>query len=225
MKRHLVYPIHFDTRSRVLEDEQSTWTEEAKVLHRENRRRVVEGIEQQFGSRDLEQKVVDFRECRTLPFSIVSYHNRYYQQSRDAFVAGTYYPAATGACALGERILNHLVIDLREEFRDTPDYKRVYRKQSFDNWSLAIEVLSNWSALRGDTPQTFRQLNALRNILIHFDATIFDNERALALEALSLIGRLVSAQFGFFGNEHWWAIPGTRGAQFISKDAEKDVSA
>ncbi len=51
---------------------------------------------------------------------------------------GVYHLALTAACALGERILNHLVLTLRDEFRSSPEFKRIYRSESFDNWEVAL---------------------------------------------------------------------------------------
>lgn len=55
------------------------------------------------------------------------------------------YPALVGACALGERILNHLILDLRGAYAHTPEYKRVHRKDSFDDWRVPIDTLAAWT--------------------------------------------------------------------------------
>ena len=57
------------------------------------------------------------------------------------------YPALTGACALGERILNYLILNLRDDFHSTPEYKQVYRKDSFDQWDAPINALASWGVL------------------------------------------------------------------------------
>jgi hypothetical protein len=56
-------------------------------------------------------------------FSLVAYHNDFHEQARRSFVAGSYYPALVAACALGERILNHLLLDLRGSFKGSRSYK------------------------------------------------------------------------------------------------------
>jgi hypothetical protein len=222
MKRYLVFPIHFDTRSSSLDEEQSSWDDSVKENHRDNKANVIEGLQNQFGKREADTKIQNFRDLGYLPFSIVSYHNKFFQQARDAFVIGAYYSAATGACGLAERILNHLIIDLRDQFSHTPEYKTVYSKKSFDDWDRAINVLAAWNVLRLNVPTLFRKMKGIRNRLIHFDPTTYDNDRAIALESLRLLAEIVSIQFGFFRQEHWWAIKGTRGANFISKAAEQD---
>jgi len=56
--------------------------------------------------------------------SLISYHNAIDEQARRAFVVGADFPALVGACALGERILNHLILDLRESFKSSAHYKK-----------------------------------------------------------------------------------------------------
>jgi hypothetical protein len=87
---------------------------------------------------------------------------------------------------------------------------------------VAIEVLSAWRVLRNETPILFERLGRIRNRLIHFSPDLYGNERAIALEALTILSSAVNLQFGFFSAERWWAIKGTKGAQFIATDAERD---
>ena len=111
------------------------------------------------------------------PSSIVAHHNILVRQVRDAFVAGQYYPALTGACALGERILNHLALDLRDEFRATPEFKSMYGKNSFDNWPRVIETLENWQVLQPQAAVALRELGQLRHRSLHFNPETVLNTR------------------------------------------------
>jgi hypothetical protein len=215
--------MYFDSRSHALEDEKPHWDEQVKVQHRDGKNQIIQSLKQQFGERQIESKVENFRELGPLPMSVVSYHNWFFQQAREAFILGAYYPAATGACALAERILNHLIIDLRRHFAHTPEYKSVFRKQSFDDWGRAVAVLKNWNVLRGEVPEKFLELKRLRNRLIHFAEDTYAKERSLALDSLILLTDIITWQFGFFTHQRWWAIRGTAGAQFISKAAESDA--
>ena len=104
------------------------------------------------------------------PLSVLSYHNRFFRQARDAFVIGAHYPALTGACALGERILNHMVQDLEGSFRSTRQYKLVYDKDSFDDWEKAISVLEAWGVLLPEVVVDFRSLEAQRNAALSLSA-------------------------------------------------------
>ena len=222
MKRHLVFPQDFDTRAYALEEEKESWDERPKQLHRENKKKTLKGLEWEFGSNDFDAKVTRFKEVGVSPFSMISFHNRFFAEIRQAFVAGYYYPGLTGACALGERMLNHMLLILRDEFSHTPEYKRVYRKKSFDDWSLAISTLSAWSILDEALEKRFSELKELRNKSIHFNHETYTSIRPDSLKAIEILSEIISLRFGFFRKEHSWAINGTKGAQFIKKEFETD---
>src|SRR5690606_10868817 len=125
------------------------------------------------------------------PLSILAFHNRFLEQIRVAFVVGAYYPALTGACALGERILKYLVLSLRDDFKGSAEYKRVYNKDSFDNWDLALDTLEAWQVLLPEVVKEYRVLRDLRNKAIHFRPEVDRNDRSLALDAIKSLGNIV----------------------------------
>jgi hypothetical protein len=127
--------------------------------------------------------------------------------------------ALVGVCALGERILNHLVLDLREDFRSTPQYKKVYNKSSFDNWQVAIDTLAAWDVLLPDVAEEFERLAQLRHRSIHFSVDTYSNLRDDALTAIACLRLIIDRQFGTFGPQPWF-ITGTRGAAFIKREYE-----
>lgn len=248
MKRYLVFAVSFDTRSMVLAQEvKDDWEETIRNQWIENKQKIVDGLALQYGSWGVDTKIANFRELGREPFSVVSFHNTFLRQCRGAFVAGNYYPALTGACALGERILNHLVLKLRDHYKDTPSYKRVYSKKSFDNWNMAIDVLEEWQAFiseevfkdwqtfvisktRQSIEETdlhtssgvadlFRALYRLRNDSLHFRIDLDVETRGPALRAIQLLQDIVAAQFGVEGPLPWF-IPGARGEHFIKKECE-----
>ena len=67
-----------------------------------------------YGAFDAQTKAQNLKDMGNAPFSILAFHNKFLHQIRDSFILGAYYPALTGACALGERILNHLALNLLE---------------------------------------------------------------------------------------------------------------
>lgn len=223
MKRYLVYPFDFDTRAELLTHPiQDDWEPDVKANWEENRRKIRRALKDELGERDFDQKVQNFADVGSAPFSIVSYHNEYYHQTRYAFYYGFYYPALVSACALGERMLNHMVLDLRESFVGTEPYKRVYRKSSFDNWDVPIEALDAWGVFQNaSVAEEFKKLKTLRNKSLHFNLETYENVRDDALSALKALANIVTYQFGFQGPTKW-LIEGTRGHCFIKKDAETD---
>ena len=222
MKRYLVFPLDFDTRAYFLEEEKESWDEFPKQLHQENREKIIKGLEHEFGAHDIDAKVTRFKEMGVSPFSMVSFHNRFFAEIRRAFVVGSFYPALTGASALGERMLNHMLLILRDEFIHTPGYKRVYRKKSFDDWRLAIDALNAWGILDSVLEEKFNELKELRNKSIHFNHETYTSAESDALKAINILSEIISLRFGFFRKEHSWGINGTKGAQFIKKEFESD---
>lgn len=220
MKRYRVLGFDFDSRATILSQEVGEhWEDNVKNQWLENKEGVKEGLLHQFGVLGSAQKVKNFTDLESKPFSVLAFHNTFLTDCRDAFTIGAYYPALTGACALGERILNHLILLLRDDYKATPEYKNVYRKESFDNWKLAIDTLLAWNVLLTDVGDNFRQFEVIRNRAIHFRPETDTNDRALALEAIQLLQRIVQTQFGSFGPQPWF-IRNIPGEAYIKKDCE-----
>ena len=218
-RRHLSYTMDFDTRVHALEPAGEGWSDEAKTMHLENQERVKQSLANEFGAGQLDAKVQNFIDIRSKPFSVLTYHNRLYDDVRRAFVVGAYYPALVGACALGERILNHLMLDLRRHYAGTPEYKRVYRKESFDDWSLAIDTLEAWDVLLPKAVDEFRLLKTLRHRSIHFNVSTYATLREDALAAVLHMRTIIDEQFTAFGLRPWFIL-GTKGHLFIKREWE-----
>jgi hypothetical protein len=133
---------------------------------------------------------------------------------------GAYYPALTASCALGERILNYLILMLREEFKNSPEYKRVYNRDSFDNWDIAINTLDAWNILLPEVVTEFRTLRDRRNDAIHFRPELDNNDRLLALAAIRSLNFIMENQFCAFGSQPWF-VTGVPGEIYIKKEWEK----
>ena len=101
------------------------------------------------------------------------------------------------------------MILLRDYHKSSPEYKKVYRKDSFDYWPQAIDALESWGELLPETALRFRDLNEKRNRAIHFNPETDHNDKALALSAILLLQEIVSTQFSAFGNQPWYfCVPG-----------------
>jgi hypothetical protein len=221
MKRYRIFGFFdFDSRSLSLSDPiQEHWDEGVKALHAQNRKNTIARLKEEFGEDDAEQKIKDFVALGPKPISVIAFHNAFFTQVRTAFTVGSYYPALTGACALGERILNHLILALRDDFKAALQYKSIYRKDSFDDWSLAIETLNAWDVLLPNAVSDFRTLMEQRHKALHFRPETDHNDRQLALEAITCLQRIIGEQFSGFGPQPWF-IPGTPGEIFLKKDWE-----
>lgn len=217
MRRYRVTNFELDARATILTLEiGADWAPEVKTQFENSKQAVREGFLHEYGVSRSVEKLRNVVDLGAAPLSIIAYHNRFLAQVRASFVACAYYPALTGSCALGERLLNHLVIDLRGFFRSSPEYRKVYRKSSFDNWDLAISALEAWKILVREVPTLFRTLSELRNRSVHFTPGLEAEDRAQALSAIRTLSEIIQRQFGSFGT-HPWFIPDIPGAAFISK--------
>lgn len=222
MKRHIVIPYVFDTRANFLKEPGEHWEESAKILYLENQAKIIEGLRVELGELNFEQKLQNFKDLGPSPLSIISHHNILYKQAQDAFIYGFYYPALTSACALGERVFNHLILDLRSNYKSTSKYRKICRKQSFQNWEYTIKILADWGVFQHpDIKYKFDELRKLRMCSIHFNHETYKNLRSDALAALSYMALIINLQFGIAAGQKWM-IEGTKGAFFIKKDAEQD---
>jgi len=220
-RRHLSYTLDFDSRAHSFEEPNDGWSKEARRLHLENRERVKDSLVREYGADQLDIKAENFFAIGSKPFSILAYHNRLFDEVRHAFVMRSYYPALVGACALGERILNHLILDLRGFFKHTPEYKQVYRKSAFDNWDVLIDTLEAWNILLPKAVIEFRSLKVLRHRSIHFNVSTYATLREDALSAIRHLREIIDQQFTAFGMRPWF-IEGAKGQVFIKREWENN---
>lgn len=61
-----------------------------------------------------------------------------------SFATGAHCASLVAAGALGERILNQLVISLRSDYHSHPATARVANKDSFQNWHTMLSALGEW---------------------------------------------------------------------------------
>lgn len=222
MRRFRTVPRDFDTRAIGLDRPISEHLEDAvRAQELENRSKTLDALRGEYGHWDFERKLADFIAIGVKPFSVLAYHNLFFDQTRHAFVHGAHYPALLAACALGERTLNHLVLDLREDFNQTLEHEAVASAKSFSNWKLMIDTLSAWGVFDGEVTELFRRLAGLRHRSIHFNSATYAGVRDDALAAVTTLRDIIDKQFGAFGRQRWF-IRGTLGACFIAKAYEKD---
>lgn len=219
VRRYRMINGTFDTRSHLVTDEiSSDWEPRIRAQHWANRLRALDWLKYEFGEDNLGEKVTEFGVLGPEPFSVLAYHNLFFRQVRRSFVIGSHYPALVGCCALGERILNHLIHEFRDDFKATPEYKHVYDKESFDDWLKAIDVLEAWDLLLPGVVSDYRELRTKRNEAIHFRPETSTRARDMALEAINLLGRIIEGQFGSLGAQPWYFH--TPGETYIKGDAE-----
>lgn len=220
MKRYRIIKISFDTRANLLNvDIKKEWEFKVKTMHYKNKLALQQELMAIYGEASFEIKLTNFLDFGEIPLSIVAYHNKFLNQIRDSFVIGGYYPSLTSSCALGERILNYLILGLRDDYKSTPEYKNVYRKDSFDNWTTVIDTLDSWQIWNEGVKEDFTKLNKLRNESIHFKPETDYKDRELALEAIYVLKDIIKNQFSAFGNQRWFISP-VNSEVYIKKEFE-----
>ena len=181
---------------------------------------IIQGLKQQWGERDFDTKLERFRKLGLSFFGIPDEYYDLLRQIVDAYCCGQFYPAMTGAGALGERILNRLILKTRNYYRTTPEYKTIYRKKSFDQWEKPIEVLETWGVIAPVVADAFRRLKVHRNDSIHYrDGYPFaENAKSAVFELFEVI----NGQFNYSKREDLFWVFTVSGEIWLRTDKEDD---
>jgi len=144
------------------------------------------------------------------------------KQVRDAFVSKDYYPALVGASSLGERILNHLALALRDDYSGHEATRHVAKQASIDDWKKCVKVLSGWGVFDGETGRDYLALMRMRHGATHYRSELDSGDaREAALEAVKLLCSLVERVFNSIGaGGHYFTGP--IGRAYVRLDSESD---
>lgn len=176
----------------------------SQVLQQE--RKQLEGvISFKYGQIDVENKVNRYLEYEPPNMCIVNEYLDLLHSISDSYVLGSFYPALTGACSLGERIFNILILRLRSYYKDHALYKAIHSKNSFQDWDKAITVLAQWEIIDSELESDYRKLADLRNKSIHF-GNIKDIQ-ASSLTALRTVMTITDKLFGM-KSDLYFCCPG-----------------
>ncbi|SPF69403.1 Protein of unknown function DUF86 [Propionibacterium ruminifibrarum] len=224
-RRFLPVNMTFDTRSHCLT---VPLEEDCAPLIRaqweENQAKIRESLIHDFGANNYRHKVQNFIDLGNAPWSIIALHSIYLEQIRDAFVAQCYYPALLGACGLGERILNQLVLTLRDEdkYKNCPATKYVKSKESINKWDKCIDALREWGIFDDETVRGYRALMKMRNTAIHYQSELDSGEaRETALTAIQQISSLIERIFQPIGESPYY-FRGPKGRYYVRLESESN---
>ena len=154
----------------------------------------------------------------------VSVYQDYLQEAEFCYLIQKPYPAATAAGCIGEMILNDLILRLRDDYRNKWDPEigtDVFRKDSFQDWPKAVDILRFWNVIDGETKDWFLKLNKKRNELVHHGLGLSPAEvDAKALEMLNLINRISDRLFGVYARtDIFFWVPGE---PYVREPMEED---
>ncbi len=235
MKRNRICCFDFDTRANILDTcIKDDWEDEVKLQWQTNMKKIESEIIQEFGTLNAKEKIKRFKEIGAKPFSIIAYHNFLLNQIRDSYVQGAYYPALTSACTLGERILNHLIIDLREFYQPKLNIidkiKKIFRKssafniytcKSCTNWNLMITTLKKWGIfLNNCITKEFKKLSKKRHKSIHFTESTIKNLESESLETIKILQKIIQLLFSAVGNSQYFIL--AKGEVYLKKELESN---
>jgi hypothetical protein len=111
------------------------------------------------------------------------------------YYCGYFYPAMTSAGALGERILNRLIIKMRDHYKSSKHYKKIWKKKSFEQWDFPVKVLKDWGVISLKVARLFLDLKQYRNDSIHYNGD-YDFETN-SHEAIRILAEIINIQFNY----------------------------
>lgn len=213
MKRHRFLNFYIDSTKSLFSDITST------PLMEKYKEEEKDFFIQKYGTINFEEKFERWLSVPTPNLSIVDEHTHLLRDIEDAYISNSLYAALTGACCLGERIFNQIIIRVKESYRSTPEYKAIYNKDSVNDWILAINTLYNWGIIKSETKNRYQRLAKLRTESVHFQDKKQDLI-SMAKDAIRLINEIVSDLFQLNKEKDfliWFEVPGEL---YLKKAAE-----
>lgn len=220
-RRYMPHAIMFNTQALTLTEEiNPEWAPAIVAQHEENRRQARMSVIHEFGNADHERKIQDYGELGRAPWTVLDQHNVFLAQVRDSFTLGAYYPALVGACALGERLLNELVILLRDSYTSHPAAVPVKTQKTFTDWVPCIKALFEWGVLDDSVASKLYEMRKLRNRSVHYGKHLAGSDaRDDAIRAVHLVQEIVEDLFAPHGGPPRF-IAGVSGHSFLALEAE-----
>src|SRR5205823_4301416 len=109
-----------------------------------------------YGIEDFDAKFRRWKNIAYPTLGIIDEYPKKIEQIINSYTMDYVYPAVTSACCLAERILNRLVLRCRAHFKAHPEYKKIYRKDSFDDWGVMLNVIEQWQLIPPKAIELFR---------------------------------------------------------------------
>lgn len=150
-----------------------------------------------YGAADLDKKLERWANISKTQIWIVDEYNEVIDEIVSSYIAGYYYCATVSACCLTERILNRLVIKLKNYHKESDFYKKIYNwEEKIQNWDLLTKILEDWSVLDEFQITLCKKLHQLRTNTVHYVPG--GNFVKSAEESITAILSLIESLFGVF---------------------------
>lgn len=183
-----------------------------------NQQEIKNFVISRYGESDIENKYKRYISFRPPSFRMITEYHELLQEIEDSYVYGLYYPSLTSACCLGERIFNILILKLRGYYKKSKYYKQIYNKESFNDWTKAIEILCDWNVIdSADIKAKYEELQEIRHGVIHFNK--LGDIEGKAINALKIIYDITAYFFAVGSRKdiYFWCP----GEIYIKKEAEQ----
>ena len=179
------------------------------------------GLISVYGEQNFDEKFARYMGLEKPAISVIAEHTYLIEDICSSYVQGNLYSALTGACCLGERIFNQIIFKIIDDFKSSNHYKDVYGKDSIINWEKAIQILSDWGVLYGETKEKYLDLYKLRTDSVHYQRRE-QNLAEMSLTAINMVNFIINRLFGVGPHRKdvliYFEVPGEL---FIKKEAEQ----
>jgi hypothetical protein len=177
-----------------------------------------ESLRAQLGSHNFDAKFARWMKIDYPPLGVIDEYPRQIEQIINTYSIGYAYPAVTSSCCLAERILNRLVLKSRHHFVPRREYKKIYRKKSFDDWERMIDLISDWNIVPERAIACFRELIPIRHQSIHYNEH-YDFE-AVAPATINNLIAAITEVFGVLNRKDIYLLFDVPGEVWVRSDAQ-----
>ena len=172
----------------------------------------------ELGSQNFDAKFERWMKIDYPPLGVIDEYPGKIEQIINTYCIGYAYPAVTSSCCLAERILNRLVIKSRHHFKSHPDYKKIYRKNSFDDWEKMLGLISEWNLVPARAIECFRELIPIRHQSIHYNER-YDFE-AVAPATINNLIAAITEVFGVLNRKDIYLLFDVPGEVWVRSEAQ-----
>jgi len=208
-RRYRLVGFYVDTRRRLyslqgLEDDALKLTDQLKA---------------ELGTHEFERKFDRWKQIDYPPLGLIDEYPDKIRQIINTYCVGYSYPAVTASCCLAERVLNRLVLKTRDHFKTHSEYKKIRRKDSFDDWERMLSLISEWELVPKRAIELFRDLMPIRHQSVHYREG-YDFEEVAPIVINNLIAAIAEV-FGVINRKDIYLVFDVPGEVWVRSDAER----
>ena len=172
----------------------------------------------ELGERDFDAKFRRWKNITYPPIGLIDEYPQKISEIINAYSMGYVYPAVTSCCCLAERVLNRLVLRCRDHFKGHPEYKRIYRNDSFDDWGYMLRLVADWQLMSPRAVELFRELMPIRHQSVHYnDGYDFG---AVVESSVNKLIEAITEVFGVMNRKDIYLVFDVPGEVWVRSEAE-----